>query len=609
MFILLSRIKPLMILLTALMLSVASSAYSMKFEKKLEKKFEKEDKSIVIKAKVYAAKGGIFRDNEYSPNIEIGIPAGALSTDAVLLVKKVKLKDIKKKWKKTASPAYTITLLSKKKFKGWKPVVISTPVEIAIAANPLPVHPEIGEIARFTGKTWKKGKWQRMMANFYRPSKGMVVTLTKEPSIKLKVQHRTLKTVSGPEVARGEHLYFNETWGAEVMWTDRFRLNELLNVVPPADAVALGVQVDIRKVPQLIADVLLGDDFAAKQAALQNPAITQALIKADAVVGVRGQFNDPNDPNLITRVGLTCALCHVAVTKTPFQLAAGADPVLLPIGVPVLGPPNVDMNGGMILSFTPYVQEVTPELIPQYQGWGPGRFDPRFFEGNPVNDNVFNPSSIPPHWNFTDLGDQGYTIPWIGVLKMRSNNHSLASGPECGIDLVLGANGAWGTDKASILDIEIGNPLPQEFQDRITVAEIVEPGNDIKTSDLLDIEAFLKSIVSPAPHDFDEAQAEAGWKLFYGKANCVACHSSPEGTGEAGFFTNIVETPPQGLLAIGIKTPGLRGLQHTAPYFHDGSAPTLLDVMKRYTSPDIPQVPSDLSEAELLELVEYMKSL
>ncbi|VAW62150.1 hypothetical protein MNBD_GAMMA10-826, partial [hydrothermal vent metagenome] len=233
---------------------------------------------------------------------------------------------------------------------------------------------------------------------------------------------------------------------------------------------------------------------------------------------------------------------------------------------------------------------------------------PRFFAGNPVNDDVFNPSSIPPHWNFTDLGDQGYSVPWIGVLKMRSDNHSLASGPECGIDLVLGANGAWGTDKASILDIEIGNQLPQVFEDRIAVAEIVEPGNDIKTADLLDMEAFLKSIVSPAPHDFDEVKAEAGWKLFYGKANCVACHSTPEGTGE-GYFDNIVENPPQGLLAIGIKTPGLRGLHHTAPYFHDGSAATLLDVMKRYTSPDIPQVPSDLSENELLELVEYMHSL
>ena len=70
--------------------------------------------------------------------------------------------------------------------------------------------------------------------------------------------------------------------------------------------------------------------------------------------------------------------------------------------------------------------------------------------------------------------------------------------------------------------------------------------------------------------DFDEAKAEMGITLFFGKANCVACHESAEGTGDKGYFTHIVENPPQGLLAIGIKTPGLRGLAYTAPYFHDG---------------------------------------
>ncbi|VAW61928.1 hypothetical protein MNBD_GAMMA11-1630 [hydrothermal vent metagenome] len=608
-----NRIKTLMMLLAVCMLSVTSNSFAMKSDKgadkyEFEKEFEFEDKKwIVIKAKVYADKGGVFVDDKYSPNIEVTIPAGALEYDAVLKVAKIKYK---KKYKSSAaSPAYKVVLLTKKKGKKWVPVNILKPIEVAITANPLPVHPQIGELERFVGKSWKKGEWQRMMTNFYRPSTGMVVSLTKQAVIKLRVQHRTLKTVSGPAVARGEDLYFNETWGAEKMWTGRFRMNELLNVVAPATAVSLGVQVDIRKVPQPIIDVLVSDDFAAKQAALQDPALTRALIKADAVVGVRGKFNDPDDPTLITEVGLTCALCHVTVTKTPIQLEAGADPVPMPFGVPVLGPPNTTMNAGMILSFTPYVQEETPELIPQYQAWGPGRFDPRFFEGNPVNDNVFNPSSIPPHWNFTDLADQNYTVPWIGVLQTRSDNHSLASGPECGIDLVLGANGAWMTDNASVQDIELGNPLPIEFQERLILAEQTEPGNDIDVNDLLDVEAFLKSIVSPAPHDFDEKMAEEGWKLFYGKANCVACHSTPEGTGSAGYFTNIVENPPQGLLAMGIKTPGLRGLPHTAPYFHDGSAATLLDVMVRYTSPEIPEVPSDLTEDQLLALVEYMKSL
>jgi len=125
---------------------------------------------------------------------------------------------------------------------------------------------------------------------------------------------------------------------------------------------------------------------------------------------------------------------------------------------------------------------------------------------------------------------------------------------------------------------------------------------------MLDLEAFMQSIVSPEPGAFDETKAEAGWRLFYGKANCVACHKSAEGTGDAGYFTNIVENPPQGLLALGIKIPGLRGLSLTAPYFHDGSAATLADVVARYTSTDIPQVP-ELNTEEQEALVEYLKSL
>jgi mono/diheme cytochrome c family protein len=195
------------------------------------------------------------------------------------------------------------------------------------------------------------------------------------------------------------------------------------------------------------------------------------------------------------------------------------------------------------------------------------------------------------------------------VLQGGPDNNSLASAPECGIDLVLGVNGAWGTENASVKNVEIANDLPQEYWDRLITAEAAQPGNDILEQDMLDLEAFMQSIVSPAPGAFDEAAAEAGWKLFYGKANCVYCHKTAEGTGDAGFFTNIVESPPQGLLSIGIKIPGLRGLAYTAPYFHDGSAATLADVVARYTSNDIPEVPTDLTAAEQAAIVEYLKSL
>ncbi len=560
--------------------------------------------AVVIKAFVPASTGGVFSDSPTSPRITLKIPAGALSDDARLLV-------IRKR--RAVAPGGTLTAAGavyriwlKNIHHGWKPLTLNQPMEVALATDSVPQHPQLGEVA-----IYRDGGWKRMMANFYRRADSMVLTRTKNTHPRLRAVFRTLQARTGPEVERGRELYLNETWGDEAIWGDFYALYKVLNNVTPSMAVAIGAQVDITKVPQSIVDVMLSDDFAAKQAALNDPAVARALLKANAVVGVRGVYDDPANPDMMTSVGLTCAICHVTVKPTPFQLQADADPVLLPIGPLVFGPPNTHMDAGLLLSFTPRVQPGGSENvnIAQYQGWGPGRIDPRFFPNNPFNDGVFNPSSIPPHWNYLDLAEQGYAATWIGVLQTRPDNHSLASAPECGIDLVLDRNGAWGTPNASIKNIEIGNPLPQEFIDRLAVAEIVEPGNDIKRQDLLDVEAFLQSIVSPAPGPYDEVKAEQGWRLFYGKANCAACHSSGEGTGAEGkYFTNIVENPPQGLLSIGIKTPGLRGLAYTAPYFHDGSAATLADVVKRYTSPDIPEVPA-LSSEEQLALVEYLKSL
>jgi len=572
-------------------------------EKKRERHNNERDKTIVLKAFVPASTGGVFTDNPYNPSITLSIPAGALSADAKLIVKRKKHARSPGGTLAAAGTVYKIWLRSA--HHGWRPLTLGQPMEVALATDSAPKHPQLGEVA-----IYRDGGWHRMMANFYRASDSMVLTRTKNTHPRLRAVFRTLQARSGPEVERGRELYTEETWGDEAIWGEFFELHKVLNTVTPNMAVGIGAQVDISKVPQFIVDVMLSDDFAAKRAALDDPAIARALLKADAIVGVRGVYDDPEKPDMMTSVGLTCAICHVTVKPTPFQLQADADPVPLPIGPLVFGPPNTHMDAGLLLSFTPRVQSGSENVnIAEYQGWGPGRIDPRFFPNNPFNDGVFNPSSIPQHWNYLDLAEQGYAATWIGVLQTRPDNHSLASAPECGIDLVLDRNGAWGTPDASIQDIEIGNPLPQEFLDKLEVAEITEPGNDLLKQDLLDVEAFLQSIVSPPPGPFDEVKAEQGWQLFYGKANCAACHSSGEGTGAAGkYFTNIVENPPQGLLAIGIKTPGLRGLAFTAPYFHDGSAATLADVVQRYTSPDIPEVPN-LSSEEQVALVEYLKSL
>ncbi|MEE9355533.1 MAG: hypothetical protein V3U75_08075 [Methylococcaceae bacterium] len=351
-------------------------------------------KNRLINVYVEAERGGVFTDDSDHPNITITIPPDALTEDAILQVRlKHKFNHVSGN-QSIASPAFKVRLRNLKKRNKYskyyiKRLKLNQPMKIEISSDSTPEHPQLGEVAMR-----RQGKWKRMQANFYRSSDDTAVTLTKRTRGLYRVVHRTLQARSGPRVERGRDLYFDETWGDEVFWGDRFKLHEVLNTVTPVQAVGIGVQIDVTKVPQPIVDVLVGDDFATKQAALNDPAITRALIKADAVIGVRGLFEDNDNPDQLTSVGLTCALCHVTVEPMEFQLQENATATPLPIGIPVLGPPNTKLDAGLLLSFTPFVQNQTPELIPEYTSWGPGNFDPRFFENNPFNDQVNNPSRL-----------------------------------------------------------------------------------------------------------------------------------------------------------------------------------------------------------------------
>jgi cytochrome c peroxidase len=89
------------------------------------------------------------------------------------------------------------------------------------------------------------------------------------------------------------------------------------------------------------------------------------------------------------------------------------------------------------------------------------------------------------------------------------------------------------------------------------------------------------------------ADAEAGVALFTGKGGCVRCHVGPNFSD--GAFHNVSSSPPRadgtradegrarvtGDPGDGGKflTPTLRQVVTTSPYFHDGSANTLSDVL------------------------------
>jgi hypothetical protein len=547
----------------------------------------------VIQAQVSAAQGGTFADNPANPLVSLTVPAGALSEDARLTVTPVATPPAPGANQTPASAAYAIALTS----VSGAPLTIGEDLVLEMAAAPAPVHPQLGEIARVSGTAWL-----RQRASLFRPSDSTVVTLVADPNGTFRVMHRSLQTAGGPGATAGFDVFMNETFGNEDFFGGVLGLHTVLNDLLPTEAVALGVQIDLAKVPQAIVDVMTGADLNAKDVALADPATTRALLQAGAVVGVKGVFGDPLNPDLLTSAGITCALCHQNVTPTTFQLSAG--PTTLPIGpLEVDGKANVAMDAGAIIAATPFAQTAGQPTIDLLNSWGPGRFDIRALPDNPLEDNADNPTGNPPLWNFVDLEAQGYLFGYDGLFV---GENALASQAEAVYDLVMHANGAFGTVSGNLSPALRITP-PQALLDALVAAEASASGNDIVTQDLLDLQTWMRSLASPPPGAFDEALAEEGFRLFFGRANCHVCHNTADLTDAAGSLFTFTLGPTPGNLAGGIKVPGLRGVSQSAPYLHDHSLASLEEVVALLATLGDP-IPA-LTAEEQTALVEFLKSL
>ncbi len=125
-------------------------------------------------------------------------------------------------------------------------------------------------------------------------------------------------------------------------------------------------------------------------------------------------------------------------------------------------------------------------------------------------------------------------------------------------------------------------------------------------------------------------QQVRGFKIFTdpAKGNCAICHSAPNFTDDGfhnlGLASSAGEDADPGrfahkpikILKGAFKTPTLRDVALTAPYFHDGSAETLMDVVEHYArggvvkehlSPNIRKL--DLTRQDKEDLVAFMEAL
>jgi hypothetical protein len=128
--------------------------------------------------------------------------------------------------------------------------------------------------------------------------------------------------------------------------------------VDPATALAVGLKVDV--------DALPPEVVAALRSGVVNrsdPAVTARLLRLNAVVGLKADVSDTGE---VTRLGITCALCHSTVDNS---LDKG-------IGKRLDGWANRDLNVGEIVALSP--SPALPDALKtELRTWGPGKYDPR----------------------------------------------------------------------------------------------------------------------------------------------------------------------------------------------------------------------------------------
>ncbi len=114
------------------------------------------------------------------------------------------------------------------------------------------------------------------------------------------------------------------------------------------------------------------------------------------------------------------------------------------------------------------------------------------------------------------------------------------------------------------------------------------------------------------------ASAKRGKALFFSKSvGCAECHSGPFYTDSRpgapkSFRLHDVGTgkdDPTEKMGPRYDTPTLLGIYRTAPYLHHGQAKTLRDVLTKYNSGDRHGKTSHLSEAEIEDLISFLKAL
>ena len=169
----------------------------------------------------------------------------------------------------------------------------------------------------------------------------------------------------------------------------------------------------------------------------------------------------------------------------------------------------------------------------------------------------------------------------------------------------------WSGDFDELHDVEI-TIREVQFGDGLisgSVNDSLGPTHAGVSAKLDSLVAYMESLeIRSSPYNSDTESIIRGKSLF-AKHGCNSCHRQPfyidmklhdVGTGVASKEKNSHGRGTK------FDTPSLRGIWMTAPYFHDGSAETLEDVLQVGTTHNIS---FKMNEQEIADLITFLKSL
>ena len=354
----------------------------------------------------------------------------------------------------------------------------------------------------------------------------------------------------------------------------------------PREALAVGLKVDQDALPQkLIVELEQG------RVNLDDPAVTLALLRLNAVVGLTGFFGSPTN---LQSIGIQCALCHSTVDNT---VAPG-------IGHRLDGWANRDLNVGAIVNLAPDLMAIARLLGTDVKtvrkvlaAWGPGKFDAELLlDGKGFRpDGTTSAVLIPPAFGLAGVN----LHTWTGWGSVTYWNAFVAN---------LEMHG-----KGTFFDPRLNNASQFPVAARAGFGN-VRSNPDLITSKLSALHFYQLALPAPSPPEgsFDPIAASRGKQLFENKAGCATCHVTPLYTEpgwnlHAGSEIGIDDFQANRAPDRRYRTTPLKGVwtHQKGGFFHDGRFATLGDVVNHYDS----TFNLNLTEQEKADLVEFIKSL